>query len=124
MNSKHIFLISGVLILILVVISWFVFPAWSNTPGGLWLLLAATVVGVVPVVKFVIDILQAGRKQDGRSNGKRQPGGTSLNSIFQFGSRNKVKVGQHGAKVSGAMQAGEGNEILVSQAAPKRTKRS
>ncbi len=48
----------GVLILAVVLVSWALFPAWRQAPGGFWLLLATAVVGVVTFVSGVLDVLR------------------------------------------------------------------
>ncbi len=53
MKTKYFFLTLGIVILIVVAISWFAFP-WRNTTGGFWLLIVTAAAGVVSIAKDVI----------------------------------------------------------------------
>ncbi len=57
MKSKYFFLILGIVILIVVAISWFAFP-WRNTTGGFWLLIVTAAAGVVSITKDVIAMVK------------------------------------------------------------------
>ena len=54
--------ILGFAILAVALVSWFALPAWRQTTGGFWLLLAAAATGVVAFVKGVLDVLKTLRE--------------------------------------------------------------
>jgi hypothetical protein len=54
----------GVLILAVVLVSWALFPAWRQTPGGFWFLLVAATMGVVTFVSGVLDVLRGLQELD------------------------------------------------------------
>lgn len=55
-------LIAGVAIIIVVLVSWFAFPAWRTQPGGAVTLIGAAIVGVLAVAKEVISIAKDWRE--------------------------------------------------------------
>jgi len=49
-------------VLLVVLISWFAFPAWRAQPGGMALLIGGAIVGVAAVAKDAIDIAKGWRE--------------------------------------------------------------
>jgi len=50
--------IIGILVFIVIVASWFVFPEWRTKSGGIWLLVTAALTGVLATIKSVLDIYE------------------------------------------------------------------
>ena len=44
-------MIFGLVLLIVVAISWFAFPGWRAQPGGFWLLVGAALLGALAIAK-------------------------------------------------------------------------
>lgn len=53
---KYFFAIFGAILLVVVIISWFVFPDWRATPGGFWTLLGIASVGIAGFLRDVVGI--------------------------------------------------------------------
>jgi tetratricopeptide (TPR) repeat protein len=70
-RTALILLALGLLVLIVVLVSWTAFPAWRQTPGGFWILVATTVPGVLSVVGGVLEILKKIREVE--QNAKAAP---------------------------------------------------
>ena len=50
-------IIFGILVVVIVAISWFAFPGWNNpASGGFWTLLGLTIVGVFTFVKDAVSV--------------------------------------------------------------------
>src|SRR5258706_3788541 len=58
MTKRYIntFLVVGIAVIILVIISWIIFPQWKSTPGGLWSLIVAALTGVLTTAKGLKDV--------------------------------------------------------------------
>jgi hypothetical protein len=65
--TKYIFLSIGALIVLVTLVSWFVFPDWHAAPGGFWTLIGVASVGVIGIIKDVValikDFKELGRNQ-------------------------------------------------------------
>ena len=103
-NGKPL-LVIGIIVIVVALLSWFLIPAWRNTPGGFFVLLGAVILGVLAASKDTVELLNGLRnmrkaeKQDeseprlpqtakasgnrsvaviGDVNGSIQTGGTTL----------------------------------------------
>jgi len=50
------FLIIGVILLLIVILSWIAFPGWRAQTGGLWTLIGVATVGVAAIAKDTLTI--------------------------------------------------------------------
>ncbi|MEI8132935.1 MAG: hypothetical protein WCG34_10920 [Leptolinea sp.] len=53
MKFKYLFLIIGIAILVVVLVSWFAFD-WRSIPGGFWTLTGAAAIGVSALVNYLV----------------------------------------------------------------------
>ena len=51
-------IIVGIIILIVMAVSWFGIPGWENKDGAIWKLIAAALGGVVPIIGGLLVILK------------------------------------------------------------------
>ena len=67
------FLFIGILLLIVVLISWFAFPGWRSTQGGIFALIGTAIVGVVSLVKDLITIINEIKKAGKSRSAVKKP---------------------------------------------------
>lgn len=58
MKIKHVFMVMGLAIVVVAGISWVVFPAWRQTPGGVVVLAGLVIAGVAGITRDVVGIVK------------------------------------------------------------------
>src|SRR5690606_20580276 len=86
-------MIFGVIWLSVVAVSWFSFPGWRESPGGIWTLLGLSAVGVLAFLKGGMDYLKSFKDLTKPDEPKPElPKGNQMGNVTQTGNGTNIVV--------------------------------
>jgi len=86
-------MIFGVIWLAVVAVSWFSFPGWRESPGGIWTLLGLSAVGVLAFLKGGMDYLKSFKDLTKPDEPKPElPKGNQMGNVTQTGNGTNIVV--------------------------------
>lgn len=106
-------LIAGVLLVLIVVISWFAFPNWRTQPGGLWTLIGVAVVGIAAIAKDVLAIAKTLKELQEPPD--KAPPLASTRPTQEQEVRHSKRVRQSGKKGATQKQAVSDSEDIIQE---------
>lgn len=99
--KKPLLLISIILIAV-ALISWYLIPAWRNTPGGLFVLLGTVILGVLTASKDAVELLNGIREMT-KAQKQNKSEAKSSQTAEASGSRSVAMIGD----VNGSIHTGD-----------------
>ena len=105
---KKPLLLIGVIVIVAALVSWFLIPAWQNAPGGVFVLLATVIIGVLTAAKDTVELLNGLRNMRKSKNKKKNKPEPQLSqTVTASGKRSVGVIGD----VKGSIQTGDNNNI-------------